>query len=62
MADDPEDQRSRLRENNAVGTFAGLMFLALMLIGVLIAFLILPSMPVTVPPPIPGQDEAGKAE
>jgi hypothetical protein len=33
-----------------------------MLIGVLIAFLILPSMPVTVPAPIPGQDEAAKAE
>jgi hypothetical protein len=63
MAYDPEeDRRSRQRANNAVGTFAGLMFLALMLMGALIAFLIMPAMPVTVPPPIPGHDEATEAE
>ena len=63
MANDPEKEpRSWRRVNNAVGTFAGLMFLVLMLMGALIAFLILPAMPVTVPPSIPGQDEATKAE
>ena len=57
MAYDPEKERQRrLRANNAIGVTAAIIFLALLLIGGLIAFLVIPSV-VTVPPPIPGREE-----
>jgi uncharacterized iron-regulated membrane protein len=57
-----KDKRWRWRETNAVGAVAGLMFVALLLVGGLIAFLVIPSIVVTVPPPIPGQEEPNSDE
>ena len=55
MAHEPEKERRwRVREYNAVGTLAALMFLGLLLIGAAIAILLAPAI---VPTPPPVQDE-----
>ena len=58
MAYDPEKERHRRRRaNNAIGAMAGLIFLVLLLVGGLIAFLVIPSIIINDPPAIPGQEE-----
>jgi hypothetical protein len=55
MPDEPE--KEQLREYNAVGAVAGVMFLVLLLAFALVAMLIVPSTETTVPPSIPNQEQ-----
>jgi hypothetical protein len=55
MAD--ETEKEQVREYNAVGAVAGLMFLVLLLLFALVAMLMVPSIDTTVPAPLPGHAE-----
>ena len=64
MTDDPaeNERRWKRREGNFAGIFAGLLFMVLMIAAVLAMFLLVPSIQMTAPTPVPGQEQFQTAE